>query len=86
MALDEDGSIADGPYLTSRGLSEEDGSLADESLDEVEAACDEALDGLSRRKRLDDDTVEAVLVRAIRRSCERVFGRKPLVDVTIMRV
>ncbi|RIJ15465.1 ribonuclease J [Henriciella mobilis] len=86
VALDEDGSIADGPYLTSRGLSEEDGSLADESLDEVEAACDEALDGLSRRKRLDDDTVEAVLVRAIRRSCERVFGRKPLVDVTIMRV
>lgn len=86
VALDEDGSIADGPYLTSRGLSEEDGSLADESLDEIEAACDEALDGLSRRKRLDDDTVETVLVRAIRRSCERVFGRKPLVDVTIMRV
>ncbi|WP_300392037.1 ribonuclease J [Henriciella sp.] len=86
ITFDEDGSIADGPYLTSRGLSEEDGSLADESLDAVEMACDEALDGLSRRKRLDDDTVETVLVRTIRRSCERVFGRKPLVDVTIMRV
>ena len=86
VAFDEDGSIADGPYITSRGLSEEDGSLADESLDAVEMACDEALDGLSRRKRLDDDTVEKALVRAIRRACERVFGRKPLVDVTIMRV
>lgn len=86
VSIDEDGSIADGPYVSARGLSEEDGSLADESLDAVEAACDEALDGLSRRKRLDDEVVETLLVRAIRRTCERVFGRKPLVDVTIMRV
>ena len=84
--MDEDGSIADGPYIASRGLSEEDGSLADESLYEIEAACDEALDGLSRRKRLDDEVVETVLVRTIKRNCERVFGRKPLVDVTILRV
>lgn len=86
IALDEDGSIADGPYIASRGLSEEDGRLADESLYEIEAACDEALDGLSRRKRLDDEVVETVLVRTIKRNCERVFGRKPLVDVTILRV
>ncbi|MEM5517461.1 ribonuclease J [Henriciella sp. AS95] len=86
VSLDEGGGIADGPFVSARGLSEDDGSLADESLDAVEAACEEALDGLSRRKRLDDDVVETVLVRAIRRSCEKVFGRKPLVDVTIMRV
>ena len=69
-----------------RGLSEQDGSLADESLDALDEACEEALDGLPRRKRLDDDSVETVLVRAIRRTSEKVFGRKPLVDVTIMRV
>lgn len=86
VSFDEDGSVADGPYLALRGLSEEDGRLADESIDQIEEACEEALDGLSRRKRLDDDTVETVLVRAIRKSCERTFGRKPLVDVTIMRV
>ncbi|MEE2877729.1 MAG: ribonuclease J [Pseudomonadota bacterium] len=86
IAFDEQGGIADGPFVSARGLSEEDGSLADESLDEIEMACDEALDGLSRRKRLDDDVVETVLVRAIKKSCERVFGRKPLVDVTILRV
>lgn len=86
ITFDEAGSIADGPYLAARGLSEEDGSLADESLDDLEEACDEALDGLSRRKRLDDETVEKVLVRAIKRKCESVFGRKPIVDVAIMRV
>ena len=64
----------------------EDGRLADESIDIIEEACEEALDGLSRRKRLDDDTVETVLVRAVRKACEKTFGRKPLVDVTIMRV
>ena len=61
-------------------MSEKDGSIADESIDEIEAACDDALDGLSRRKRLDDDAVETALVRAIRKACERTFGRKPLVD------
>ncbi|WP_084418808.1 ribonuclease J [Henriciella litoralis] len=86
ISFDESGSIADGPYLSVRGLSELDGSLADESVDILEEACEEAIDGLSRRKRLDDNAVEAVLVRAIRKSCEREFGRKPLVDITIMRV
>lgn len=86
VSLDEQGGLADGPYVAARGLSEEDGRLADESLDALDAACEEALDGLSRRKRLDDDVVEAVLTRAIRKTSEKVFGRKPLVDVTIMRV
>ena len=86
VALDEAGNVADGPYLSSRGLSEDDGSLADESLDGLEAACEDALDGLSRKKRLDDDAVETVLVRTIRKTADRIFGRKPLVDVTIMRV
>ena len=86
VSFDETGSIADGPYLAVRGMSEEDGSLADESVDAIEAACDEALDGLSRKKRLDDDAVETTLVRAIRKACERTFGRKPLVDVMVMRV
>lgn len=86
VALDEAGNVADGPYLSSRGLSEDDGSLADESLDGLEAACEDALDGLSRKKRLDDDAVETVLVRTIRKTGDRIFGRKPLVDVTIMRV
>lgn len=86
VALDEAGNVADGPYLSSRGLSEDDGSLADESLDGLEAACEDALDGLSRKKRLDDDAVETVLVRTIRKTSDRIFGRKPLVDVTIMRV
>ncbi|WP_084396078.1 ribonuclease J [Henriciella aquimarina] len=86
VTFDEDGSIADGPYVSARGLSEEDGSVAEESLDGLEEALDEALDGMSRRKRLDDDTVETVLVRTIRRTSEKIFGRKPIVDVTIMRV
>ena len=86
VSLDENGAIADGPYLAVRGMSEKDGSIADESIDEIEAACDDALDGLSRRKRLDDDAVETALVRAIRKACERTFGRKPLVDVIVMRV
>lgn len=86
VSIDEHGSVADGPYLAVRGLSEEDGRLADESIDTIESACDDALDGLSRKKRLIDDAVETALVRAIRKACEKTFGRKPLVDVMVMRV
>lgn len=86
VAIDEDGDVADGPMVMVRGLSEGDGRAADESLIEVEDAADEMLSSLKRRKRLDDDEVERALVRAVKRQCERVFGRKPVVDVSILRV
>ena len=86
VAIDEDGDVADGPIIMARGLSESDGRSADESLIEVEDAADETLSNLKRRKRLDDDEVERALVRVVKRQCERVFGRKPVVDVSILRV
>ncbi|MEM8617374.1 MAG: ribonuclease J [Pseudomonadota bacterium] len=86
VAIDGDGDVVDGPIVTARGLSEPDGSRADESLIDVDDAAETALDKLKRRKRLSDDEVERTLVRAIKRQCERTFGRKPLVDVSILRV
>ncbi len=86
VALDEDGDLVDGPILTARGLSETDGSSADESLILVDEAAEEAINKLKRGKRLDDDEVEKALVRAVKRQCEKTFGRKPFVDVSVLRV
>ena len=86
IAIDDNGDVADGPLLTARGLSEPDGSNADESLIDVDEAVEDAINGMKRRKRLDDEEVEKVLARAVKKACERTFGRKPLVDVSVLRV
>ena len=86
VAIDENGDLVDGPILTARGLSEPDGSAADGSLIDVDEAAEEAMNAMKRRRRLDDDEVERTLARAVKKSCERTFGRKPVVDVSVLRV
>ena len=86
IAIDENGDVVDGPLLAARGLSEMDGSTADESLIDVDEAAEEAINGLKRRRRFDDEEVERVLGRAVKKACEKTFGRKPIVDVSVLRV
>lgn len=86
IAIDENGDVVDGPILAARGLSEPDGSSADESLFDVDEAAEDAINGLKRRRRLDDDEVERVLGRSVKKACEKTFGRKPIVDVSVLRV
>jgi len=85
VAIDEEEGVLDGPLVTARGLSEKDGRLADESIDDLEEAAEEAMAGLKRKDLDDDDAVERALGRAVRRAAEKVFGRKPIVDVTVLR-
>lgn len=86
VAIDEDGDVVDGPIVNARGLSEPDGSTADESLIDVDEAAEQALSKLKRGKRLNDDEVEKALVRSVKKQCEKTFGRKPYVDVSVLRV
>ncbi|MEM0986038.1 MAG: ribonuclease J [Pseudomonadota bacterium] len=85
VAIDENDRVVDGPLVTARGLSEKDGRLANESIDDLEEAGEEALSKMKRKDLDNDEAVERALGRAVRRAAERVFGRKPIVDVTILR-
>jgi ribonuclease J len=80
------GRIEDGPIIVARGFSEPDGRPADESLEPIDEAAEEALDGLKRNELSDDEKIERVVTKAVRRAAEIVFGKRPLVDVTIHRV
>lgn len=86
VALEETGHIADGPLITARGFSEADGRAADESLGEIEEAAEEALMKSRRKSRQIDEDVERILRRAVRKSAEEIFGRRPIVDVNILRI
>ncbi len=78
--------IEDGPVITARGFSETDGRPADESLETIDEAAEEAANALKRGQLADDETIEKALSKAVRRAAEDTFGKRPLVDVTIHRI
>ena len=86
VALDGNGRAVDGPLCVARGFSEADGGAADALLDVLDEAAEKALEKMKLRNRQDDEQVETVLGRAVRKACERIAHRKPLVDVIVLRV
>ncbi len=85
VAIDEMDGVLDGPVVVARGFSEADGRLADESLDALDEAAEAALSRMKRADLDDDDAVEREVGRAVRRAAEKVFGRRPMIDVTVLR-
>lgn len=86
VAIDDKGRIQDGPYVNARGFSELDGRVVDESLDQLDEAAETALDKIARKDIDDDEKVERALLRSVRKSAEGLFGKRPLVDISILRV
>ena len=54
-------------------------------LDALDEAGELALSKLKRDDLDDDEAVERALGRAVRRAAERAFGRRPVIDVTVLR-
>ncbi|HAE26816.1 MULTISPECIES: ribonuclease J [Hyphomonas] len=85
VSLDEQGNVVDGPVVVAKGFSEPDGRLADESLETLEEAADIAISGLKRKNRFDDDAVERAIGRALRKAAETAYGRRPMIEVVVLR-
>lgn len=85
VSIDEDGEVLDGPVVMVRGYSETDGRVLDETLDILDEAAENALDEMKRKARLDDEAVERSLIRVLRKACERELGKRPLIDVAVLR-
>ena len=85
ICFDDNADIIDGPEVFVRGYSEPDGRTLDETIDAFDEAAENAIDSLKRKARLDDETVERSLIRALRKVGERELGKRPLIDVSILR-
>ncbi len=85
VALDENAEIIDGPVVSARGYSEEDGRLLDEGLDIIAEDAEDALDKLKRKELRDDQAIERALVRAVRNSCQALLGKRPIIDIAVLR-
>ncbi len=81
--LDDEGHCVIGPYVTVRGLAEDDGRVADESVRNLEGIATEALEKYGAGKGSEEDIYESV-VRFLKTAAFSIFGKRPVIDLTLM--
>jgi len=85
LVVDLEGNLLADPQLSAPGLlSNGDGDAA--LLEDLLADIHEALDGLSDRSSRDDGTIRETTYRAVRRFFRVEMGKKPSVDVHLVRI
>ncbi len=85
LAVNAKQSLIAGPNVSIRGLAMEDEDDLGFAAEELERTAETAFNKLSHGERGEDETVEAVLVRAVRKAAEKVWSKRPLVDVSVLR-
>ncbi|OYU77792.1 MAG: MBL fold metallo-hydrolase [Alphaproteobacteria bacterium PA3] len=86
IAMDAKGRIKAGPDVRARGLSERNGSPAEGRLEQLADAAEEAINRMKPDQRMDEETAEGYVMRAVRKACDRIFGKRPIVDVVVMTI
>jgi ribonuclease J len=79
-------TILAGPNISVRGLSMSDDEDFEIALEELEEAAAAAFAKLNHNDRGNDEAVETALVRAVRKAAERLWSKRPLVDVSVLRI
>jgi ribonuclease J len=86
VVLDAKGKIASGPQVRALGLPADDDYPLEEVLDDLADDAEAALDRLSREDRSDDEAVETAISRAVKKASQRIWGRRPVVETTVLRL
>lgn len=80
------GELVSGPDVRSMGVAEDRSFSLDEFLGALADQAERAFDRLSNRDRRDVETAEEEVRRAVRREANRIWGKKPWVEVIILEV
>jgi ribonuclease J len=86
IAVSAKNAIVAGPNVSLRGLTMEDEDDLDVAVDELERTAEAAFGKLNHGERGEDEVVEATMVRAVRKAAERLWSKRPLVDVSVLRI
>ncbi len=86
VVLDGRGKIASGPQVRALGLPADDETPLGELLDELAEEAENALGRMSGDDREYDELVETALSRAVKKASQRIWGRRPVVETTVLRV
>jgi ribonuclease J len=79
-------TIVSGPDVRVRGLTMADEEDLEIALDDLSAIAEAAFNKLSAAERRDPDLAEDAVMRAVRKGADRIWGKRPLVDVVILTV
>jgi ribonuclease J len=86
VALDAKGRIASGPQVRALGLPAEEDYPLEDVLDDLADEAEQALKKLSRDDLGEDEAVETALSRAVKKASQRIWGRRPVVETTVLRI
>jgi ribonuclease J len=86
VVLDGRGKIVSGPLIRALGLPADDDYPMDEVLDDLAGEAQQAFGRLKGDQRDIDSEVETALSRAVKKASQRVWGRRPVVETTVLRV
>lgn len=86
IAINAKHAIVAGPNVVVRGLAMADDEEMDLALDEIERTAQGAFARLSHADREDDEAAEAAVMRAVRKAAEKLWRKRPLVDVSLLRI
>jgi ribonuclease J len=85
VVLDGRNKIVSGPQVRILGLpSEEDYSL-DDILDDLGDEAEEAMKRMKGDRDIDDE-IETAISRAVKKASQRIWGRRPVVETTVLRI
>ncbi len=86
VVLDERGRVVSGPQVRALGLPTENEDHLDDVLNDL---ADEAEHALKRLKGDDlemDENIEKAISRGVKKASQRIWGRRPVVETTVLRI
>ncbi len=86
MAVSRKGELLSGPDLRSMGIPEDANLSNEEFMDALADEAERAYDRLSPRNRRDLEHAEEEIRRAVRREANRIWGKKPWIDVMLLEI
>lgn len=86
IALNTKNHIVAGPNVSVRGLTMPDEEDLELALEDLEDTAKAGFTKLNHAERDDDDLIEAAVVRAVRKAAERLWKKRPLIDVSVLRL
>lgn len=86
VVLDGQNKIVSGPQVRALGLPSEPDYPLDDILDDLADEAEQALGRLKGQDRDADETVESAMSRAVKKASQRIWGRRPVVETTVLRL
>ncbi len=86
VVLDERGRIVSGPQVRALGLPTDDEDHLDEVLNDLADEAERAMKRLKGDESERDEDIEKAISRGVKKASQRIWGRRPVVETTVLRI